>query len=288
METIKDLQWNQLSSDLDQLSVRDPNSLLHLLLQVNALIKPEISIDQTLRKINFLGYELAAQCENLKSSECLSLLNAFYFSQKDFQTEFTDNQNNNEADWLISSVIDNRKGSQLLTSLIYLHLSTYIHLPIFLINTPHFTVLKWVRSDHSSYIDLSQSGATLTQEQVLEKIQIWKEKDTLLTKKNHFDILPTKQILSIYLNKLIKIYKEQNNVFSLKVALDISLKSDGSQIKCLGERALIHKALGENEKALSDLKRFFNLTEIEKAPSKLREAYEQLKNDSKPSSFTFH
>ena len=72
----------QLEKDLELLRAETPGSIIPLALRIHALLDP--SVLQSLRKVNFMSYEMDTLCKGASEWDRLKLLNDYFFNKQGF------------------------------------------------------------------------------------------------------------------------------------------------------------------------------------------------------------
>ena len=271
---MSDKNLTKLSIEPDLLSVESPSSLIPLIVDINSLLDDQAL--QCLRKINFMSYEIATQCDNYVESDRLHILNDYFFSTQHFQIH----KEKCHKLWNIHHVIDQKQGAPLPIALIYLHLATYIDLPFYLIQLQEFRMIKWPLGKHSKYINLADQGRILDEKQILNILN-----ETTPTRldsdppETQLEIIPTKDLLLHYVQSLIEIYKHEKKEPEQKMMLDVVLKISPSNLNSLKERALLLKKIGHYEEALNDIKKYFSFTSLDDSPQDVKMAFQELKSN---------
>jgi len=278
MDQIHKLQWDKLKAELDLMSVKDPGSIVPLLMQIDELLSDQIDSSNLIRKINFSCYDLMSQCEDLLEMDRILILNEFFFSEKNYQL----NPDKSKNAPLISNTFLNRKGDSFNLALSYLHMASHLDLPIYLIQLPNSRLIKWVRSGKNNYIDLHRGGKIISEDDVIEILHDNFPHAELSSNTLHsdlFDIKPAQKVLDQYLNSLIYFYKKHSRTHSHKILLDIQIKIKPDNIKLLSQRALIHKNWGYKKEALKDFKKILSFVNIDDLSPELRIAYYEVNSD---------
>lgn len=269
------ITWEKLSVELELLSVENPDSIAPLLVGLNSVLYPSHSLDGIYRQLNFMTYELVAQCEKLNEKDRFHRLNDYFFVQKGFQVLPPQQTKVSENKLLIEEIMLSRNGHFLPLAFIYLHFANQIDLPIYMINSPHCCLLKWIRGAKSDFIQFSNGGELLNQSQLLDLANKTCGIQHRQLDEAYFDILPAHKMLLPYLEKLIQIY--QTDTDKLHTTLNVILKIHPAHLTFLGQRALLRKELGLVQDSMADLNRYFSFQEKDQAPPELQMAYFELK-----------
>lgn len=274
------ITWEKLALELELLTVEDPSSLVPLLIGINSVLWPNEPHEWAFRTINFMGYELAARCEGYEEQDRYHILNDYFFDLKGFQFHGKSSADCNENDWLIKPILTKKSGAPLTLALLYLHLATHVDLPIYLVHMHNHCILKWVRSGKSNFIDLSNGGRLMSEEQMLAFLNrsVGNSDERNGKEDSILEILPGRRVLQRYLEQLIQVYDKETQLHELHMCFNVLLKLDGANLRYLGCRALLRQRLGYVKEAMGDLKRYFSFVDRAHAPSELQTAYYELKS----------
>lgn len=267
------MTWEKLSIDLEMLGSEDSVTLTHVLQGLNGLLTPQDSPEWASRALNFMTYELMAQCEGLEESDRFERLNEFFFRQKGFQFFSNPQGDLSESQLLLRPVLESRVGTPLMIALLYLHLAAHLDLPAYLVGIKGAYIMKWVRSGHCTYVDLCQDGRILTEAQVMDLVLRGAEEGKSVEALN---ILPARRLLTRYLDQLIRIYEKSEQSLKLHLIYNVLLKVEPQNSKALGQRALLRRQLGLEKDALADLKRYFSFVDRSQAPAELLAIFQEL------------
>ena len=134
MDISQKIRWEKLNVDLELLTVSDPNALIPIILDIHTLIFDEIDQNNTLRKINFMSYELQTRTENMNESDRQSILSDYLFNEKQFFISALSSRTIDQYDWQLPYAVETKQGCSFLISLIYVYLAQTIELPLSLIH----------------------------------------------------------------------------------------------------------------------------------------------------------
>lgn len=213
------------------------------------------------RAFSFMIYDLEAQSKNQSDEDKLAILNHFFFNNKKFR--------NCSESLFIRSTVENRKGHQILLSILYARLGQSIGLNLKLLHIPNHHILSWSTTGHTNYIDLSKNGQRLTEDEWL----------ALLSKHSmEIRMLNSSEILVQYLSYLSMYFRQTDDLSSLHRCLNVLMELEPENIRTLTERALVRKKLGLMKESLQDFKRYFSFTNDSEAPIDLVLAFKELKS----------
>jgi len=287
MDINQKIRWDKLSLGLELLTVSDPNSLMPVILDIHSLIFNEDDTNNTLRKLNFMGYELQTRTENLTEMDRQSILSDYIFNEKHFLISALSNKTIDQNDWQLPYTVETKQGCSFIISLIYVYLAQNLELPIYLINSKEDNILKWVHGNKPTFLDITTNATPLTEKKMCEVLlEMNKSRPDIPV--DSFDILPAKDIINKYLMYLLNIFNLKKQLGFAKTTLDILIKLEPANLQHLHSRALINKKLHCHKEALNDIRRYYSLNGEENTPVELKVAYYELKNMSTPASKLIH
>ena len=288
MVTDSRITWEKLCLELELLREEEPKSLLPILIGVHAILRGDEFQDWCVRNVNFMVYELAAQCEGKSEAEKLDILNDFFFVQKDFQITHLNRNMLSEKDCLIRHVLTDRAGAALPMAMIYIHLATQVDLPLALVNLESLNICKWLRGSKCSYLDLARSGSVLGDEDILDMVTRMRQAQIGSVEEAKLEVLTGQKILTYYLEDLKETLKRQDEKDLHHAVLSMLLKLDNNNLAYIGERALVRKELGFEKEAMADLKRYLSFAEMASAPMDIQRAFKEINAMSVDAPETLH
>ncbi len=274
MQLESQISWEKLSVELELLSSEDPTTLMQLVLDLNGWLWPEASMEPAARALNFMTYELMAQCQGLNEIERLDHLNHYYFGRKGFQVLDIKASEMQERHLLPKPVLEQRAGSPISIALFYLHFASHIDLPAYLIQMRNHYLLKWVRAGRAHYVDLCAQGRLLSEEDLMQIMA--RVADQSPVGAEALSVLPNRKTFLRYADELVKIYERNGLDEQLHSMFNVMLKVEPQNSKLLGKRALLRRQLGLEREALADLKRYFSFVEQNQAPPEMIQALHDL------------
>ena len=276
--------WEKLSFDLKLLAAENPGSLAPVLIEINTLLEDLESGEAIQRMLNFMAYELTALSSELNEQDRFIFLNDYFFNRKGFQSRPPADGALHSEDLLIRAVLQNKTGHPMVLALIYSHLATQIDIPVFLINLPCHSILKWVRGGRSSYVDLTENGSLLEEGRLVELVNknFCNDEDR---KNESLDILPSKQVMQMYLTLLLDYFELGKNKNQLLLLYSILLSLEPSNLKVLARRSLLLREMGQTKRAIADLKRYFSFIDRSQSSPELQMAFLELQQLTEPDLF---
>ncbi|MCB0412917.1 MAG: hypothetical protein KDD50_01205 [Bdellovibrionales bacterium] len=264
------IDWQKIKHELDLLRASEGYSIGPLLLAINCYINAEPQSSRFFKKLYRYCFLIEDKVKNLAEEERLLQLNQFIFEDMQFQI-IPESLNNNVYELLPESLLISQKGPALSIAIFYLHLAEFLELPIYLANHSSFCVLKWIRPKKTTFIDLSQQGKILTEEEVLEFFN--NKKPIPQCHANLLERMSSKDIVTLYLEKILEFLGRTNFYKKIILIYDILLELHPSNTGYIVKRALTKKAIGLNKEALLDFKRYFTYIDKKDAPHEIKLAY---------------
>lgn len=205
-EIIHEIQFKSLLNEL-KLWISSPKDILDGWMIVSRYQYPELkreSFESTLTKIIS---EAKLAIENCNSDlEKISTLNTIIFSRYRFRGNVK-NFNSPENSF-INDVIDNRKGNPLSLSIIYMHISRKIGLPVCGINMPKHFIVGFESEQHFDidsikfYINPFSKGTILNR----QDLETFLKREKIKESSKYFSPCGNKEILKRLINNLLHSY----------------------------------------------------------------------------------
>ena len=205
-EIIHEIQFKSLLNEL-KLWISSPKDILDGWMIVSRYQYPELkreSFESTLTKIIS---EAKLAIENCNSDlEKISTLNTIIFSRFRFRGNVK-NFNSPENSF-INDVIDNRKGNPLSLSIIYMHISRKIGLPVCGINMPKHFIVGFESEHHFDidsikfYINPFSKGTILNR----QDLETFLKREKIKESSKYFSPCGNKEILKRLINNLLHSY----------------------------------------------------------------------------------
>lgn len=205
-EIIHEIQFKSLLNEL-KLWISSPKDILEGWMIISRYQYPELkkeSFESTLTKIIS---EAKLAIENCNSDlEKISTLNTIIFSRYRFRGNVK-NFNSPENSF-INDVIDNRKGNPLSLSIIYMHISRKIGLPVCGINMPKHFIVGFESEHHFDidsikfYINPFSKGTILNR----QDLETFLKREKIKESSKYFSPCGNKEILKRLINNLLHSY----------------------------------------------------------------------------------
>ena len=269
------LSWERFVIDLELLDFEAPTSLTPLVASLNQVLWPEATYDQLLRELNFMVFEVQHRTASLAESDKIKELNRYFFCEKGFAIANAEDQLKDPA-WQLIQVLSKKEGSGLMVGLIYLHLANQLDLPLFMVFSPQFNLVKWVNPKKNYFLDLSRKGLPLDEESVVAQISNAQSIPCPDDQKRLFEILPNRLAFIEYAEALSRIFNRQADLHKQHTTINAQLLIEDDNLDLIAQRALLRKRLGFIKEALSDLRRYFSFIEKNQAPIELQKAFRDL------------
>ncbi len=255
--------------------------VLHRMLQemstVSAQLEPSIHRDWVVKRVQFLAYELRSQTPaHSTPGESCEILNRYFFGEKGFSavSRLQDVPDASPA-LLLHRVLTARAGAPAVLSLIYSFLACQIGLRLEFVDLRPTCFLKFIDKGVSRFIDLTRDGRVLSSDDLLESLHTRFHLDTV-PRSALLDHVPSERFMTDYLLSLKVAYVRRGEPDALLLIQNALMAHQPASLQLLGERALLHRRLGNLKNALADLKRYFSFNDRERAPDEFTRAYDEL------------
>lgn len=290
-------------------AVGDLKNLLREVARISHQIDPFGSDERTVKRVQFLAYELQTyvkyadvkyadvKCADVKYAEVqnittqnsttdsrkLEMLNQFFFKQKSFQCVSNLSQTHSQAEaYCLNRVLSSRSGAPIVIELLYAFLAEQIGVVLEFVDLKPTCFLKLCESGHSKFIDVTRFGSTLTSDELIETLHS-RFQLTTFSSKTVLEACTFESYITDYLSSLKKNLNmssiaskpEQGKLLFLQ---DTLIAYQPSNLQLVGERALLHRSLGNFKSALADLKRFFAFHDRSRSAVELVRLYDELVN----------
>lgn len=274
------MHWSQerLSADVNR-AVGGNLNLIREISRLSHELDPEMPTDWMIKRTQFFAYELASILpEGLDERERLSFLNGFFFDRKCFKclTDSASLSRPSDA-FRMSRVLAARAGSPMVLALIYAFLAERIEVRLEFVDLKSAWFLCWKDGARSRYIDITRGGAMLSSDELIAVMQSRCSEGQDNAASSLLETLTFEKFLVAYITDL----KRALSGYDLDPAKLLFLQNalivyQPSNLLLLGDRAILHRKLGNFKSALSDLKRFFAFHDRERAPGELVRLHDEL------------
>ena len=256
--------------------------ILNEVSRVSHRLEPAVPAEWMLKRVQFLAYELqtfisaVSASDSFLDAEKLSLLNRFFFSEKKFRCVGDTSAHALTLEGLrLNRVLSNRVGAPLVLELIYAYLADGIGLTLEFVDLKPICFLKWRGKNQAHYIDLSRSGKTLTNDELIETLSS-RFRMTSFSSSQVLEACSATNFTFEYVLSLKQAFGAMHDPHTLLFLQDTLIGYQPSNLQLVGERAVLHRRLGNLKSALSDLKRYFSFHDKSRAPSELVNLHNEL------------
>ena len=284
--------WNQerLTADANR-AVGGALNLIREFSRINFELDASVSLDRLVKRVLFLAYELQALIDSGTNSasdttfserDRLDLLNQFLFKQKSFRCMSEAlNTDDPSVVYRLNHILSERAGSATVIALIYAFLAERIGIHLEFVDLKPTSFLKWTERTKSKprpcYIDIARDGAILSDDELIETLHSrFHFPESSICNASVLEAFTFETYLCDYLRDLKKSLRRTGDPEDLLIIQNTLISYQPSDLQLLGERAVLHRRLGNFKSALSDLKRFFAFHEKEKSPPEFVELYDEL------------
>lgn len=267
---------DRLRADVHR-AVGGPLNLVRELSRISYQLDSSVLLDWMVKRVQFFSYELQTLIRpDTSERDRLAELNLFFFQSKKFQcTNEPMRLQDPSSAFLLGQVLAARCGAPTVIALLYACLADRIQLDLEFVDLKPTCFLKWNDNGRSRYIDVTRGGVTLSNDELIEMLHT-RFQMTTLSVDSLLETYTFETFLVEYLNELKLALLKSNDPDKLLFLQNTLISYQPSNIQLLGERALLHRRLGNFKSALADLKRYFTFHEREKAPAELVSLHDEL------------
>jgi regulator of sirC expression with transglutaminase-like and TPR domain len=272
--------WSQERFHADvQRAVGGVVNLLREVSRISHHLEPSIPAEWMLKRVQFFSYELQTLTRDAHTDQDkLGLLNNFFFSAKNFRCTPL-------GEVRLNRVLAERTGAPQVIELLYAFLAERIGVALDFVDLKPTCFLRWSEGGRSRYIDVTRGGATLSSDELIDTLHT-RFSMTTFSNTSLLEVASFESYISDYLVTLkhaIDISHDPETVLFLQ---DTLIAYQPSNLQLVGERALLHRRLGNFKNAFTDLKRYFSFHDRSRAPielcrllDELTELYERTKSN---------
>jgi regulator of sirC expression with transglutaminase-like and TPR domain len=280
-EQPQSLHWSKdrLHADV-QRAVGGPLNLIRELSLVSFHFHPAIEADWIVKRIKFLSYDLHSLFKNdTEAAERLAILNRFFFETEKFQCASRDSACNLSGETAgalqLHRVLSTRKGAPTVLALLYSFLAETIGVQLDFIDLKPSCFLKWCTDGKARFIDMTRAGSTISKDELIESMHSRFSRPEF-SHTTLLDIYSFDSYLCDYLLDLRESLEVTIDPEHLLYLQNLLISYQPSNLHLVGERALLHRRIGNFKSALADLKRYFAFNDKLRAPAELVRLNEEL------------
>lgn len=256
-------------------AVGGTQNLLREVSRISARLDTAASYERILKRAQFLAYELQSISDmNDTEEERLQTLNQFFFDEKQFRC-LPQTETDPATSYLLHHVLTRRTGSSIVLALLYAFLAEATGIKLDFVDLDPTCFLRWNDNGRSRFIDITRKGRTLTNDELLETLHsrfklVSVPPDTVFETRS-FESYITDYVMA--LKRTIDPVHEPERMLFLQNTL---ITYQPSELPLVGERAFLHRRLGNFKLALADLKRYFAFHDRARAPLDLVHLYDEM------------
>lgn len=251
--------------------------LIRELARISSQLDASVLADWMIRRVQFFAYELQTLIsEDASERDRLATLNRFFFENKKFLC-FTDSARlpDPSSVYVLNKVLSARCGAPTVVALLYACLAERIGLCLEFVDLKPTCFLKWSDQGRSRYIDVTRGGVTLSNDELIEMLQS-RFQMTTLSVDSLLETYSFETLLAEYVTELKIALLPANDAEKLLFLQNTLISYQPSNMQLFGERALLHRRLGNFKSSLADLKRYFTFHDRDKAPADLVRMHDEL------------
>jgi regulator of sirC expression with transglutaminase-like and TPR domain len=236
-----------------------------------------LSAEWMSKRILFLTYELQSEIDpEFDDAERLLRLNRFFFEKKGFAFVADSSRLADPSEALrLAPVLTRRSGAPMVLALIYALLAERIGIDMEFVDLKPTCFMKWTDQGRSRYIDITRMGAPLSSDELIETLHT-RFAMMSICNASVLETYSFESYLSDYVYTLKRALPADSDPERLLFLQNTLVSYQPSNLQLIGERAVIHRRLGNFKSALSDLKRFFAFHDKLKAPPELVNLHDDL------------
>ncbi len=237
-------------------------------------IKEQDSSFQSLRRIQFMGFEISESCQGLHPLLRYETVRDFFFDKKGFSHKSGDVTHWKEL--TLESFLETKLGPDFLVGLIFRTLLLATQLETDFVFLGNDLCLKLIVDGHCYYLDLHHRGLIFEDQQVLQKLALSHGHPVSQNERDLEDIKP-EGILSLGLSTIERKFTSQScQPFLVKVC-EIQVQLGQNPAHYLIKMAEAKVEMGLRKEAFGDLKRVMSLCLEKNVPPRIRVLYDQLR-----------
>ena len=215
---------------------------------------PDLNVEQYIKKINELGYELKRTAPESKNPKLLiSFLNEFMFQNNGFTSDEDDyfNPKNN----FLNDVIDKKSGIPITLSILYTELAKHLGLELQIVGFPSHILVKM---DEEIILDPFNGGRLVDMEQLDEILD--RNYDGMVEFSPEFLDSITPEMVLIRMARNLKNSYSQSYAYQKALqCTDMVLAMEPDAPDEIRDKGILEERLGNSEEALKHLNQYLEM-----------------------------
>ncbi|NBC47837.1 MAG: tetratricopeptide repeat protein [Gammaproteobacteria bacterium] len=244
---------------------RQPDDAIDLAggaLAISALFQQGVDPRAWIGELDALAARAAARVVSATALlERVAALNAFLFEEQGFagnQDDFYDPRNS-----FLDQVLTRRLGIPITLAVVFVEVARRLEIPAFGVGFPAHFLVRVGRGDSALMLDVYAGGATLPEAELDRRLEALYGEGMLRIRSQPSLLRPAshREILVRMLRNLIGIYRDRDEPVNRLEALTAALTLVPDLPDALHERGLLYRELGYQPAALTDLRRFVEVSD---------------------------
>lgn len=222
--------------------------------------QPELDVTAYLQRLDALAAEVRARLpEPSTPAATLARLNELLFQEERLSGNAADYYDPRNS--FLNEVLDRKIGIPITLSVIYMEVGRRLGVNIFGVGFPGHFLVKYMGPDGEVILDPFQGGASLTHEQLAQKLRdMYGEGNPFLAQIPRLLTPASKrEILVRMLRNLKGVYLQKNDLPRVLDAIDRIVLVDPTLATEFRDRGAVHQRLGQLQAATQDLRRYLQL-----------------------------
>jgi len=222
--------------------------------------QPELDVATYLQRLDALATKVRARLpEPQTPTAILTQLNELLFQEERLSGNATDYYDPRNS--FLNEVLDRKIGIPITLSVIYMEVGRRLGMNIVGVGFPGHFLVKYAGPDGEVILDPFQGGATLTQEQLAQKLRdMYGEGNPFLGQLAQLLTPASKrEILVRMLRNLKGVYLQQNDFSRALNAIERIVLVDPTLATEFRDRGAVHQRLGQLQAATQDFRRYLQM-----------------------------
>jgi len=247
--------------------------IVQLLLNISSSLDPTFKVEKYHRLLRFWGYELSNLIsEEMDSVEKFKVLAWYIFEKKKIRV-CEEDAAVSDSQIRIDKVINQKSAIPVSIAILFQELSYRMDLKIEFVNFHSVRMLRTIVKGRIVFFDIVNKNF-LNSDEFLSFLNQNKRKGVKI--KDELKVLSPEVVILNYLNALKKVYRFKGLKTNLISICNHILEYNPLNFHELGERAILHQAVGNRGKAIRDLKRYLSFVSEDKASPEVMQAHQEL------------